>query len=643
MATPLRVLILEDQPADAELMLYELRRAGFAPIWERVETEAEYLAHLDQSLDVILADYHLPQFDALCALRHVQECGLDVPFIIVSGNLGEERAVQCVKQGATDYLLKDRLTRLGQAVEQALEQKHLRHARRQAEQSLRESEERYRDLFEHANDLIYTHDLAGHFTSINRMGEQTTGYTRDEVLRMNLLALVAPEHQALARQLLASHCGGTLSNTYELDIVAKSGRRVTLEVSTRLTSRAGHPLEVQGMARNITERHLLEAQLRQAQKMEAIGTLASGIAHDFNNILAAILGYSELTLAVVPPASRAWQHLQRVLAAGVRAKELVQQILIFSRQTEQARQPLQLAPLVAEALVLLRAALPATIELRQELADNLSTVVADPTQIHQVLLNLCTNAAHAMRDTGGVLTVGLDTYESVANMPAGAPCLPPGSYVRLTVQDTGHGMPQALLERIFEPFFTTKDVGEGTGLGLAVVHGIIVNHGGTIQVDSAPGHGTTFTVYLPRSDQVTAPAGLPPEAVPTGHECILFVDDEDMLARLGQAALERLGYEVVVCTSGREALNTFQAAPERFALVITDHMMPRMTGVDLTHALRRIRPALPIILYTGSRDFITAEKARALGIDAFCMKPLLLPDLGRLVRQVLEQRPAQEA
>jgi PAS domain S-box-containing protein len=771
MVTPLRVLILEDQPADAELMLYELRRAGFAPVWERVETEAEYLAHLDQSLDVILADYHLPQFDALRALRHVQECELDVPFIIVSGNLGEEMAVQCVKQGATDYLLKDRLTRLGQAVGQALEQQHLRNARRQAEQSLRqaeekyrsifenavegifqitpagrlitvnpalvrmlgypsaqallehlsdrgqpldgdvfwraefirhmvqhgavsgfevqlyrhdgsalwtsinaravydaggglryyegsiediterrraeealrESEERYRDLFEHANDLIYTHDLAGNFTSINRMGEQTTGYTRDEVLRMDFHHLVAPEHRALARQMLASHRAGTPSTTYELDIVAKSGQRVTLDVSTRLTSQAGHPFEVQGIARNVTERRLLEAQLRQAQKMEAIGTLASGIAHDFNNILAAILGYSELALAQVPPANQVRQHLQQILAAGVRAKELVQQILIFSRQSEQARRPLQLAPLVTEALALLRAALPATIELRQELTDTISTVVADPTQLHQVLLNLCTNAAHAMRDTGGVLTVGLDTCESVADLPSGTPRLPPGAYVRLTVQDTGHGMTRATVERIFEPFFTTKNVGEGTGLGLAVVHGIIGNHGGAIRVDSAPGHGTTFRVYLPRSDRTTAPAGPPLEAVPTGHECLLFVDDEDMLARLGQAALERLGYEVVACTSGQEALETFRVAPERFALVITDHMMPHMTGIDLTHALRRIRPALPIILYTGSSDFSTAEKAQALGIEALCMKPLLIHDLGRLVRQVLEQRPAQEA
>jgi signal transduction histidine kinase/CheY-like chemotaxis protein len=443
--------------------------------------------------------------------------------------------------------------------------------------------------------------------------------------------------------MLVNNRAGTPSTTYELDIMTKGGQQVTLEVNTRLISQAGHPLEVQGIARNITERKLLEAQLRQAQKMEAIGTLASGIAHDFNNILAAILGYSELTLDEVPPASPARQHLQRVIAAGVRAKELVQQILLFSRQTEQARQPLQLSPLVTEALALLRAALPATIELRQALADHVGTVMADPTQIHQVLLNLCTNAAQAMRDTGGVLTVGLDTCERVADMPAGAPHLAPGPYVRLTVRDTGPGMTPAILERIFEPFFTTKDVGEGTGLGLAVVHGIISNHGGAIRVDSAPGYGTTFTVYLPRSDQGTAPDVSSEEAVSTGHECLLFVDDEDMLARLGQTALERLGYEVVVCTSAVEALDTFRVAPERFALVITDHTMPYMTGIDLTHALRRIRPTLPIILCTGSSDLITAEKARTLGIDAFCMKPLLIRDLGRLVRQVLEQGPFQEA
>jgi PAS domain S-box-containing protein len=383
--------------------------------------------------------------------------------------------------------------------------------RKRAEEALRASEERYRDLFEHANDLIYTHDLAGNFTSINRIGEQTTGYTRTDILRMNLRHLVAPDYLPLVQQLLAQSCGGASPSTYELDIVAKDGHRVTLEVSPRLTAQAGQPLEVQGIARNITERKLLEAQLRQAQKLEAIGTLASGIAHDFNNILAAILGYSELMLEEVPPASRPRQHLQQIHAAGMRAKELVQKILLFSRQTEQARQPVPLAPLVTETLALLRAALPATIALRQAVDDPHGTVVADPTQLHQVLLNLCTNAAHAMRDTGGVLTVGLETCARVADLPPGAAPLPPGPYVRLTVQDTGHGMAPAILERIFEPFFTTKEAGEGTGLGLAVVP-----FGWTARPGAAPRLRCIFpAVTGPR------PQPPPPREVPTGWNCLL--------------------------------------------------------------------------------------------------------------------------
>jgi PAS domain S-box-containing protein len=514
--------------------------------------------------------------------------------------------------------------------------------RKRAEEALRDSEERYRDLFENANDIIYAYDLAGNFTSFNHMGEQITGYTRAEALRMNLSALVAPEQLALVYEMMAHTMAGTPAPTYELAIVTKSGHRVTLEVRSRLLSRAGQPVGVQSIVRDVTERHRLEAQLRQAQKMEAVGTLAGGIAHDFNNILGAILGYTDLALDTIPPDSQTRRDLQQVLAASVRAKELVQHILTFSRRTEQERQPVQLHLLVKEVLSLLRAALPATITLRYTLDNRAGRVLADSTQIHQVLLNLCTNAAHAMRDTMGVLEVCLDACEITADMAAVSLPLKPGPYLRLTVRDTGHGMPPEVVEHIFEPFFTTKDAGEGTGLGLAVAHGIVASHGGAITVASTPEQGTTFEVYLPRSDQAVAAAVGPEEPIPTGSECILFVDDENTLARVGQAALVRLGYKVVIHTSSLAALEAFRAAPERFDLVITDYTMPHMTGESLARELRRIRPDIPIILCTGFSHTMTAEKAKALGIDAFCMKPLLFRDLGLVIRQVLVQRAAHQ-
>jgi signal transduction histidine kinase len=394
---------------------------------------------------------------------------------------------------------------------------------------------------------------------------------------------------------------------------------------------------------HISERKRLEAQLRQAQKMEAIGTLAGGIAHDFNNILTAILGYTELALDDLAPEHAAWRYLGEVRKAGVRAKTLVQQILTFSRRTEQPRRPVALALLIEEALALLRASLPSTIAIEAELAVAVGPVLAEPTQLHQVLLNLCANAAHAMRATGGCLGVRLAAVEVGAGPGAAPPELAPGAYACITVSDTGQGMAPEVLERIFEPFFTTKGPGEGTGMGLALVHGIVTNHGGAVQVASGVGQGTTFRVYLPQSAGEVAAGAAGGEAargVAAGHPAarVLLVDDEEALVQLGEAILRRLGYEVVVCTSSAEALAVFEAAPQYFDVVITDQTMPHLTGEGLAQAVRQLRPEMPIILCTGFSHVMHAERARDLGIDAFVLKPLAMQELAQTIEQVLAAR-----
>jgi signal transduction histidine kinase/CheY-like chemotaxis protein len=390
----------------------------------------------------------------------------------------------------------------------------------------------------------------------------------------------------------------------------------------------------------MVERQRLAEELRQGQKMEAVGRLAGGVAHDFNNILAAIIGYTELATLNMPASSPAWHQLQEVLRACQRAKALVQQILTFSRRTEQAYTPVQLSPLVEEALALLRASLPSTIEIRQHITPDVGAVLADPSQLHQVIINLCANAEYAMRQSGGVLEVCLEAVEVDAMLAAQHPTLRLGPHVRLTVRDTGQGMPPEVVQRIYDPFFTTKAAGEGTGIGLSVVHGIVVNHGGTITVESQVGQGTTFTIYLPRIAWDMAAEGQADETVPHGQGRLLFVDDEPALVRLGYSVLTQLGYDVAAYTSSAEALADFQAAPQRFDLVITDYTMPQMTGDVLTCALRRLRPDIPIILETGFSQTIDAEQAAALGINAFLLKPWTVRELARTITQVLAQHRA---
>jgi len=400
---------------------------------------------------------------------------------------------------------------------------------------------------------------------------------------------------------------------------------------------------VAGLAEDMTEQKRAqealvqtERQFRQASRMEAIGTLAGGIAHDFNNILTAILGYTELGLASVPKDSRTHRNLQEVMTAGHRAKHLVQQILAFSRQSGQGKKPIPFYTLIEEALELLRATIPSTIEIRHSLMSTAS-VLADSTQLHQVVVNLCTNAEYAMRETGNRLDIILEDWDVTEENVHLVPGLKIGPHVRLTVKDNGSGMSSDVLERMFDPFFTTKPIGEGSGMGLAVVHGIVANHGGGVLVDSQGGKGTKIEVYLPTIPTPIWEGAGDSEHIPLGKETILFVDDEETIVRLAKELLSQLGYTVEVYTSSQEALNAFRRSPQRFDLVITDQTMPGLTGEALARELLRIRPELPIILCTGFSHIMTAEKAKALGIQAYLMKPLAIRDLAPIVRHVLDK------
>jgi signal transduction histidine kinase/ActR/RegA family two-component response regulator len=396
--------------------------------------------------------------------------------------------------------------------------------------------------------------------------------------------------------------------------------------------------EIEDRKRAEREKQKIATRLRQAQKMESIGTLAGGIAHDFNNILSAIMGYSEMTLYKLSEDSEARSNLEQVLLASNRARDLVNQILAFSRQSEQTRKPVQIGPLVKETLKLMRASLPTTINIMEQINEKGALIEADPTQIHQVLMNLCTNASDAMHEKGGALKVDLDRlnlYEKEAALLY--PDLNAGIYEMLSVSDTGDGMDSATIERIFDPYFTTKKAGKGTGMGLAVAHGIVKSHGGVINVHSEKGKGTTFQVLLPSIDGVVKSEAEELKPLPRGDERILYVDDEATLVDLGQQMLEHLGYKVVGKTSSIEALDTFRAHPDDFDLILTDKTMPNLTGFDLGKECKEIRPDIPIILCTGFSESTLLLRAGSMGISEIIMKPLLMRDLAGAIRKVLDE------
>ena len=489
---------------------------------------------------------------------------------------------------------------------------------------------------------FYVYDENYQLIRWNKKHESITGYTTEELYLKPQKEFFDSKYEEDIKQFNKKVMdeGEATSESY---VTGKDGRKAVFYFSaTRLIQgnkkyHIGVGIDITDRKRAEEDKQKLEAQLIQAQKMEAIGTLAGGIAHDFNNILSAIFGYAELSQMAMPKENRVTGYLDQILKAGDRAKDLVQQILTFSRQTEQELKPVSVKVIVKEALKLLRATLPTTIHMEQNLKSD-SLVMSDPTQIHQILMNLCTNAGHAMQEKGGVLEVELTNVELDPVFTSRYPDLEPGPYLNLTVSDTGHGMPPDVLDRIFDPFFTTKERGEGTGMGLAVVHGIVKSYGGTIYAYSEPGKGSSFKVFLPVDESSLEPDKRIEEVIPGGTERILFIDDELALVDMGKQTLESLGYQVVTRTSSVEALNLFRAQPDRFDLVITDMTMPQMTGDKLAGELIAIREDIPVILCTGFSFGMTEEKAKEMGIKGFLMKPFVVRDIANNVRKVLNEK-----
>ncbi len=545
-----------------------------------------------------------------------------------------------------ENIIMDRTADLKKSNEKLL---HEITVRRQIGSSLLESEEKFRSISDCAQDAIIMMNSKGQISYWNKSAETIFQYKAQEALNKDLHNLLVPEkyHGAFNKGFkgfLKTGKGNAIGKVLELWAKRKNNQEFPIELSLSSVKIKGQWNAI-GLIRDISERKKdetdkkkLEAQLAQAQKMQAMGVLAGGIAHDFNNILFPVLGNTEMLLMDIPDDSPLKDRTKEIYTAALRAKALVKQILTFSRQESHELILMKLQPIIEEALKLLRATIPSTIEIKQDIATDCGFIKADPTQIHQVIMNLTTNAFHAMEESGGELKIILKQM-NLSQIDILTPDMLPGDYACLTITDTGIGMDKELINKIFDPFFTTKEKGKSTGMGLSVVHGIVKSMNGLVKVYSEPGVGTRFNVYVPikkpSSDDETL---LAEEAIQGGTENILIVDDEPSIITMEKEILEHLGYQITSHTNSLEALKTFREHPDKFDLIITDMAMPIMAGDKLAAELINIRPDIPILICSGFNSDMSDEKAASLGVKGFLSKPVVMKDIARNVRQVLDKK-----
>jgi PAS domain S-box-containing protein len=673
----MNIIIVDDKKDN--LSLLEALLTGNGHNVEAAANGAEALERIKGGgIELIISDILMPVMDGfqLCRKVKADKALRHIPFIIYTATYtGPKDEAFAIKIGADQFIQKpcepdvfmeavrdvmaaargrDIASTLVPVHEEEMLKLYSERLVRKLEQKMLEleaSERKYRMLAENTLDVIWAMDLNLTFTYVNSAVGSLMGYSPEEWIGSRLPDHCDEENFAKITRVIADEVArGPDGTGFILEIVLfnKNREPVPVEIHGRVMfDENGAPIFLQGVTRDISERKRaekmrknLESQLHQALRMESIGTLAGGIAHDFNNILSSIIGYTELSLDDVDRNTVLADNLREVYTAGLRAKDLVKQILIFARQTNEEIKPVQVDIIVKEALKFLRSSVPTSIEIRQNIESD-SLIMTDPTQVHQIVMNLCTNAAQAMDEKGGVLSVGLTDVRRDSDFIKSDDHLKPGYYLKLSVSDTGSGMPPDVMKSIFEPYFTTKMPGEGTGMGLATVYGIVKNYGGEIMGESEVEKGSTFTVYLPITKKRTGAAPYQEEDLAFGTERILFIDDEAPIAKIGSQILERLGYLVTTRTISVEALELFRSKPNDFDLVITDMTMPNMNGNKLAVELMKIRTDIPVILCTGYSKKISDEIVSQIGIKAFAYKPIVKADLAKTIRKVLDEAKSE--
>jgi two-component system cell cycle sensor histidine kinase/response regulator CckA len=642
MSKPLRVLVVEDSERDLELLLRALHQGGYVVRHQRVETaEAMRTALAEAEWDIVISDYSLPTFDGLEALATLRRSGIDLPFIIVSGTIGEDVAVGALLAGAGDFLVKGQMARLIPAIERELRECQVRSARRRAEAALRESEARYRRIIETTNEGVMMLDASNLAIFANRRMGALLGYEPAELLGLSIFDLAHETSRAALAHHLEQPSQDAVGRQIETRLVRKDqGDLWVLLDSTPLLDDDGRPTGTLVMVMDVTQRRLLEDQLRQAQKMEAVGRLAGGVAHDFNNLLSVILSYTNMVIGGLKSGDPIRADLEEVEKAGERARELTHQLLAFSRKQVIEPRHLDLNHVIREMERMVRRLLGESFDLSLLTDHKLGTVFADPGQVEQIVMNLVVNARDAMPE-GGKITIETGNVDLDQSYALAHHDVRPGSYVLLAVTDSGSGIDPVILGRIFEPFFTTKDAGQGTGLGLSTVFGIVKQSGGHIWVYSERGKGTTFKIYLPRKNALPDPLSAPAPAPASlrGTETVLLVEDEQQVRAAARVILRRQGYNVLEAQNGGEGFLICERYQGKIDLLVTDVVMPHMSGKELAARLAGMRPEMRVLFLSGyTENSIVHHGILDSGVS-FLQKPITPDSLARKVRAVLDGAP----